>query len=604
MDVPEDRDSAKPAFALPAMPSLENMPSLEQMQQWTRSLGQAQQLLLEYAAGQMSKGGAIPHGVGAAPAEMRTFFQPETLAQVQSDFAKESMALWQRFLDSSSAAGTSTPNGGAGRKDRRFADPRWEEHPFYDMIRQSYLLLADYLLRLADSVDGLDQHQKGQLRFATQGLVDALAPSNFALTNPVVLSKTIETNGENLVRGLKHMLADFEKGQLTQTDGKAFEVGTNIAATPGKVIKETPLYQLIHYAPSTPKVQATPLIIFPPWINRFYILDLSPEKSFVKWAVDQGLSVFMVSWKSADASMKDLVWDDYILNGQIDAIDTVRELLGVPSVHAIGYCVAGTTLAATLAYLAAQGEADKVASATFFTAQVDFRDAGDLTLFIDDEQLKLVEQLSAPGYLDGRYLAATFNLLRGRDLIWNYVVNNYLLGEDYPPFDLLYWNGDSTNLPARWHKEYLADLYRDNKLATPGAISINGTPIDLRKVAIPCYIQAGREDHIAPVKSVWKITEHFSGPLRFLLAGSGHIAGVVNPPASNKYQYWTCDSEVGSLDEFIANAKETPGSWWPDWIDWIRTQSPGTVKTAGARIPGEGALRALDEAPGSYVKSH
>lgn len=584
------------------MPAAAQMPSLDQMQQWTRSIGQAQQLLMEHAAWLAAKAEASPAGGEPMPAAPM-LFQPDRLAQVQANFAKESMALWQRFLDGGEGTAAASSGNRAGKQDRRFADPKWAEHPFFDMIRQSYLLISDYLMQLSDTVDGIDPHHKQQLRFATQGLVDALSPSNFPLTNPVVLERTIESGGANLVRGLRHMLADMEKGQLTQTDGAAFEVGVNIAATPGKVIKETPLYQLIHYEPTTKKVLGTPLIIFPPWINRFYILDLSPEKSFVKWAVDQGLSVFMVSWKSADASMKDVDWADYIVRGQVDAIDTVRGLFGVESVHAIGYCVAGTTLAATLAWLAARGEADKVASATFFTAQVDFRDAGDLSLFIDDEQLKLVEQLAAPGYLDGRYMAATFNLLRGRDLIWSYVVNNYLLGEDYAPFDLLYWNGDTTNLPACWHKEYLADLYRDNKLATPGAISIDGTPVDLHKVKTPSYVQAGREDHIAPAQSVWKITDHFAGPVRFVLAGSGHIAGVVNPPSKQKYGYCTCEKPVTTLDDFMAQAKETPGSWWPDWIEWIRDLSEESVSVKGARIPGKGALKALDAAPGSYVRN-
>jgi len=584
----------------------QTVPYLERMQQWTRSLGQAQQLILEYATQHMTRAAAPPLAQGGLPSpppfSPPTFFQPERLAQVQADFAKESIALWQRFLEGGKGDHAPPPGSPAARADRRFAAAQWSDHPFYDMIRQSYRLIADYMTRLSDTVDGIDPHQKERIRFATQGLVDALSPSNFPLTNPVVFERTMETGGENLVRGLRHMLADMEKGQLSQTDGSAFRVGENIAATPGKVVKETPLYQLIQYAPATGKVLATPLVIFPPWINRFYILDLSPEKSFVKWAVDQGLTVFMVSWKSADASMKDVVWDDYILRGQIDAIDTVRDLLGVESVHTIGYCVAGTTLAASLALLAARGQADKVASATLFTAQVDFSEAGDLSLFVDDEQLKLVEQLSAPGYLDGRYMAATFNLLRGRDLIWNYVVNNYLLGEDYVPFDLLYWNGDTTNLPATWHRHYLADLYRDNKLVVPGALSIDGTPIDLRKVTVPCYVQAGKEDHIAPPRSVWKVTDHFAGPIRFVLAGSGHIAGVVNPPGKHKYQYWTCGTPAPTLEEFVASAVETPGSWWPDWIEWVRARAPATVAAKGARIPGKGKLPPLEDAPGSYVK--
>ncbi|WP_183955232.1 PHA/PHB synthase family protein [Sphingobium fontiphilum] len=567
------------------------LPTLSEMQQWTNVIGRAQQLLMEHAAG--VAGHALP-------------FDAEAIAGIQTSFADEGLALWQRFIDSGgllreqpAAPPADSPTA---RRDRRFADPAWTQNPFYDLIRQSYLLVSDYMTRLADAVDGVDPKAKAKLRFATSGMLDAMAPSNFAMMNPTVVQKTIESGGENLVKGLKHMLADMQKGQLTHTDGAAFELGRNIASTPGKVIKETPLYQLIHYEPTTPRVLETPLLIFPPWINRFYILDLTPEKSFVKWAVDQGISVFLVSWKSADASMKDLIWDDYILHGQIDAIDTVRDLLGVPSVHAIGYCVAGTTLAATLALLTARGEADKVASATFFTAQVDFTQAGDLTLFIDDEQLKLVDQLSSSGFLDGRYMAATFNLLRGRDLIWNYVVNNYLLGQDYPPFDLLHWNGDTTNLPARWHKDYLIRLYRDNLLVTPGAISIDGTPIDLSLIQTPAYVQAGREDHIAPIESVWKLTEHLSGPIRFLLAGSGHIAGVINPPSAGKYQYWTCDEDQPSLADFIAHAKETPGSWWPDWLEWITGLTPATVAVKGGRRPGKGRLKALEDAPGRYVR--
>ncbi|WP_184080380.1 PHA/PHB synthase family protein [Sphingobium subterraneum] len=575
------------------------MPTLEQMQQWTNTLGRAQQLVLEHAANLATRTDTPP-----APAiTPELLFEPETFARVQADFAKDSLALWERFAEAAGQPAPAPEGSVAGRKDRRFADPQWQSHPFFDMMRQSYLLVSDYLLRLTDTVDGVDPKHKQQLRFAMQGVVDALSPSNFPITNPQVIQKTIETNGENLVSGLRHMLADMDKGQLTHTDGSAFTVGVNLAATPGKVVYETPLYQLIQYEPTTKKVLETPLIIFPPWINRFYILDLAPHKSFVKWAVDQGLTVFMVSWKSADASMKDLVWDDYILRGLIDAIDRVRELLDVESVHSIGYCVAGTTLAATLALLAARGEADKVRSATFFTAQVDFREAGDLGMLIDDEVLKLVDQLSAPGYLDGRYMAATFNMLRGRDLIWNYVVDNYLLGKDYAPFDLLYWNGDTTNLPARWHRAYLTDLYRDNLLATPGGVQIDGTPIELHRVKTPSYVQAGREDHIAPPKSVWKITEHFTGPLRFVLAGSGHIAGVINPPGSGKYQYWTADKAAVSLEEFTRIARETPGSWWPDWIDWIQDFTDPKVPAKHARRPGKGSMPAIEDAPGRYVKS-
>ena len=497
------------------------------------------------------------------------------------------------------------PVAAAGRdkidpRDKRFAAPEWD-HPVFDLMRQGYATMSKAMMDAVAQVPG-DADQKARMEFAMRILLDAMSPANSPFTNPVVLNKALETRGASLASGFAHMMADVQRGQLTHTDSAAFEVGRNIAATPGKVVHETSLYQLIHYTPTTPTVGKTPLVIFPPWINRFYILDLSPEKSFIRWAVDEGLSVFVVSWKSADASMADVIWDDYIA-AQIDAVDTIRDLLDVKSVHAIGYCVAGTTLAATLAVLAAQGKGKKVKSVTFFTAQVDFSEAGELLNFIDDSNLALIDSLSHEGFLDGRYMAATFNLLRGRDLIWNPVVANYLLGKDYPAFDLLHWNGDVTNLPAKWHRAYLTDLYRDNKLVEPGALSALGVPIDLTKIETPAYIQAGREDHIAPVSSVWKLMDVLSGPKRFVLAGSGHIAGVVNPPAAQKYQHWINEGPAATLDEFVAGAKEVKGSWWPDWVDWIRTFGGGDVAVAGARIPGGGKLQAIEDAPGRYVKT-
>jgi polyhydroxyalkanoate synthase len=486
-------------------------------------------------------------------------------------------------------------------KDKRFQGADWE-HPLFDLMRQGYSVMAEHLMSLADAAPTADGHEKAKLTFAMRTLVEAMSPSNSPFTNPVALRKAVETNGASIMTGMQHLMSDLQRGQLTHTDPGAFRLGENIAVTPGKVVFQTRLFQLIQYTPTTPDVLKTPLLIFPPWINRFYILDLTAEKSFIKWCVDQGVTVFVISWKSADKSMGDVVWDDYIA-AQIDAIDTVRTLLDVPAVHTIGYCVAGTTLAATLAVLAAKGEAEKVASATFFTAQVDFTRAGDLLNFIDDAQVKMVENLASDGYLDGRYLAATFNLLRGNDLIWSTVSKNYLLGESYPAFDLLHWNGDVTNLPATWHRSYLCDLYRDNKLVQPGVMSALGVPIDLTRVKTPAYVQAGREDHIAPAESVWKVREHFTGPLTFLLAGSGHIAGVVNPPAAMKYQYWTNDAPVDTLDAFIAGATETKGSWWPHWINWLRTHGNEAVPAKAARLPGEGSLPALEDAPGSYVKT-
>ncbi|MBO6610163.1 class I poly(R)-hydroxyalkanoic acid synthase [Altererythrobacter sp.] len=519
--------------------------------------------------------------------------------------AKDSMEIWQGVLGGFLGGGSKieAPDADAlPRKDRRFAAEEWRAHPAFALLHQTYLMMAEYFVGAAKQVEGIAPEKRKQLEFATTALVDAMSPDNFILTNPVVLKRTIETKGQNLLKGMQHLINDLKKGQLTHTDAEAFELGVNLAATPGKVVHETPLYQLVQYTPSTDEVFATPLIIFPPWINRFYILDLTAKKSFIKWAVDQGISVFVVSWKSADASMKDVIWDDYI-RAQIDAIDTVRERLKVPSVHAIGYCVAGTTLAATLAILAKRNEADKVKSATFFTAQVDFEKAGELKHFIDDGQLEMISNLSSEGYLDGRYLAATFNSLRGKDLIWNYVVNNYLLGEDYPAFDLLHWNGDVTNLPSKWHADYLRDLYRDNKLVVPGALSADGTAIDLSQVNTPAFIQAGREDHIAPAESVWKATEHFKGPVTFLLAGSGHIAGVVNPPSANKYQYWTGESTAASLKDFVDGATEHPGSWWPHWLEWLEQQDSEKVPAKGKRKPGGKGDKVIEDAPGRYVKT-
>ena len=525
----------------------------------------------------------------------------------QQQLWQEGMDLWRDILeqygigpDGEMTAAAPEAEPALPRKDRRFADPAWREQPAFALIHQTYLLLAERLSEIVEDVRGIDEREREQLRFALKSVLDAMSPANFPLTNPVVLERTLETHGANLVRGIERLTADLEKGQLTHTDASAFKLGENIACTPGKVIHETPLYQLIQYSPATDKVMEAPLVIFPPWINRFYILDLNPKKSFVKWAVEQGLTVFMVSWRSADASLAEVTWDDYV-RAEIDAIDTIRERLGVPAVHAIGYCVAGTTLAATLAILARRGEAEKVRSATFLTAQVDFERAGDLKLFVDDTQLELIRQASKGGFLDGRYMAATFNMLRSSDLIWNYVVNYYLLGEDYPAFDLLHWNGDVTNLPAKWHESYLRDLYRDNKLIEPDTMSADGTPIDLNLVETPSYIQAGREDHIAPAESVWRLTRHFSGPMRFVLAGSGHIAGVVNPPAARKYQYWTNDSAADSLDAFIAGAQEHPGSWWTDWLTWLRSFDSVQVKATGKRNPGGKGDKVIEDAPGRYV---
>jgi polyhydroxyalkanoate synthase subunit PhaC len=583
----------------------------EEASHWPETARRLQALWLEFQQEQAAKTAANPGAAMGDPAKvfelLGRWMQGSPLADPaqQQKLWADSLALWQGVLGQfgiGEAAGERNPAGpDLPFKDRRFADPKWREQPFFALIHQTYLMLAEQALALADGVEGVEPERKEQLKFATRTLVEALSPALFPLTNPLVMAKAAETKGESLVKGMEHLLGDLRRGQLTHVQPGAFVLGENIAATPGKVVYETPLFQLVQYSPVTANVLEVPLVIFPPWINRFYILDLSPQKSFIRWAVEQGVTVFVVSWKSADASLAGLVWDDYI-RAQIEAIDTVRARLDVPAVHTIGYCVAGTTLAATLAILARRGEADKVRSVTFFTAQVDFDAAGELKVFIDDQQVKLIEQLAGDkGYVDGRVLAASFNLLRGNDLIWSYVVNNYLLGEDYPAFDLLHWNGDVTNLPAKWHQDYLKDLYRDNKLVVPDAMSADGTAIDLTRITTPAYIQAGREDHIAPAESVWRLTRHLRGPWTFLLAGSGHIAGVVNPPSAKKYQYWTNPGAAETYAKFVGGAGETPGSWWPHWIEWLRGQDGAEVPAKGKRAPGGKGDPGIENAPGRYV---
>lgn len=578
--------------------------------EWAAALQTMQGLWLEFAQDQAAQLAGKAPVMLADPGNWLSIYEgwvkalPSARPEVQQKLWADGMALWQSVLGQYGLDGKpAAESPELPRQDRRFADPKWREQPFFALVHQTYLMLAEQVMALADSVEGVDPHQQEQLRFAARTLVEALSPAHFPVTNPLVLERAIATKGQSLAKGMQHLLTDLKKGQLTHVDPDAFRLGENLATTPGKVVYQTPLFQLIQYSPATATVLEVPLVIFPPWINRFYILDLNPQKSFIRWAVEQGITVFVVSWKSADETMADLTWDDYI-RAQIEAIDTIRARLDVKAVHAIGYCVAGTTLAATLAVLARRGEADKVKSATFFTAQVDFEQAGELKVFIDDQQLQMIEKLAEEhGYLDGRYMATTFNLLRGNDLIWNYVIKNYLLGDDYPAFDLLHWNGDVTNLPAKWHRSYLCDLYRDNKLVVPDALEADGTPIDLTRIQTPAYIQAGREDHIAPAASVWQIMHHLRGPKTFLLAGSGHIAGVVNPPAARKYQYWTNPAALDTFAEFVSGASETPGSWWPHWIEWLRGQDSAEVPAKGKRIPGGKGDKVIEDAPGSYVKA-
>ena len=487
--------------------------------------------------------------------------------------------------------------------DKRFKDEAWQENPLFDYVKQSYLLASRYLHEVAKGADGLDEHTAQKVDFYTRQYIDAMSPSNFALTNPQVLRRTMETGGENLLQGLANMLEDLERGRgklrIRMTDLEKFELGKNVAVTPGKVIFQNDLMQLIQYTPSTETVHQTPLLIVPPWINKFYILDLREKNSFIKWAVDQGHTVFVISWVNPDERLADKQFDDYMRDGPLAALGAIEQATGERQVKAIGYCLGGTLLAATLAWMKAKGD-DRITSATFFTTMVDFSEPGELGVFIDEEQLSLMEkQMEQTGYFDGANMAEAFNLLRANDLIWSFVVNNYLMGRDPFPFDLLYWNSDSTRMPRAMHSFYLRNMYQKNLLCQPGGVTLDGVEIDLRRIDIPVYILSTREDHIAPWASTYAATQMYKGPIRFVLGASGHIAGVVNPPAANKYGYWTNDDLPPVPDEWLAGAQMHEGSWWTDWNEW---EQPFNGEQVPAREPGAGALPALEDAPGSYVK--
>ncbi|MBN9525630.1 MAG: class I poly(R)-hydroxyalkanoic acid synthase [Alphaproteobacteria bacterium] len=574
-----------------------------------RIAAQSQQLVTDFLsrnAGNGELGSVDPLNLGGAFIEMtaKMMANPTLLVEAQFDLWQKYLSLWstttQRLLGQE-VAPVATPDKG----DRRFKDAAWDENQVFDFIKQSYLLTARWMQSTVHAVDGLDPKTHKKLDFYTRQFVDAMAPSNFVLTNPEVLRTTIESSGENLVKGLDAMLQDLERGKgklaIRMTDMKAFKVGENVAITPGKVVYQNDLIQLIQYSPTTEQVYKRPLLIAPPWINKFYILDLRQDNSLIKWTVDRGYTVFVISWVNPDERHADKTFESYLNEGILAALDAIEKATGEREVTTIGYCLGGTLMAAALAYCKAKGD-DRIKATTFFTAQVDFSEAGELTVFVDEEQLAYLDDLmSKRGYLDGGEMATTFNMLRANDLIWSFVVNNYLLGKEPFPFDLLYWNSDATRMPAKMHSYYLHNMYQKNLLVQPGGLTLNGVPIDLTQVDIPIYIQAGREDHIAPARSVYKATQLYAGPVRFMLAGSGHIAGVVNAPAAKKYQHWLNETKTNppTLDEWMAGATENPGSWWNDWDKWLSKKSGPKVK---ARIPGSGKLKVIEDAPGSYVK--
>jgi polyhydroxyalkanoate synthase len=566
----------------------------------------SQRIVGEWLKRQAEEGpsSADPLNIGSAFMEMtaRLMANPARLVQAQIGFWQDYLSLWQsttrRMLGIESQ-----PVIDAAPHDRRFRDEAWKENEVFDFIKQSYLLSARYVQDVVAQADGLEPATAQKVDFYARQFIDAMSPSNFVLTNPEVLRKTAETGGENLLKGLSNLLGDLERGKgrlrIKMTDMDAFRLGENIAVSPGKVVHQNDLLQLIQYSPTTNQVLKRPLLIVPPWINKFYILDLRPKNSFVRWAVAQGHTVFMVSWVNPDGKLAEKGFDDYMKEGILDSLTAIEAATGESAINAIGYCLGGTLLSATLAWMAAHGD-DRIRSATFFVSLMDFRESGELNVFIDEEQLKMLEEkMSKRGFLEGSEMATTFNMLRANDLIWSFVVNNYLLGNDPFPFDLLYWNSDSTRMPAKMHSFYLRNMYQENRLAQPGGITLAGTPIDLGLVKLPAYFLSTREDHIAPWKATYRGTHLLGGENRFVLAASGHIAGVVNPPEGGKYSHWLNPALPDDPEEWFRGAAEIAGSWWPDWHRWVSAHDKTQVK---ARVPGDGKLPPIEDAPGSYVK--
>jgi len=561
----------------------------------------------DFAARNAKSGAPLPAdelGLGKAFMELaaQMLANPAKLAESQMTLWWEYMNLWQGSM-LRLMGGAVSPVAAPAQGDKRFKHDDWHEHFLFDYIKQSYLITARWMHDQVASVEGLPEQTKKKVDFFTRQYIDALAPSNFALTNPEVFRETVATGGQNLVKGLNNLLDDIERGggqlKISMTDQKAFELGVNIATTPGKVVFQNDLIQLIQYEPATKKVWKRPLLVIPPWINKYYILDLREKNSFLRWAVNEGITTFVVSWVNPDAKLAHKDFEDYVSEGILAALDAIEKATGEPDTNVIGYCLGGTLLAATLGVMA--GRKDKrIASATFMTSLIDFTAAGELEVFIDEEQVRSLEKkMSERGYLEGSEMAQTFNMLRANDLIWSFVINNYLLGRDPFPFDLLHWNSDSTRMPARMHSYYLRNMYMKNALAKPCGVELGGVEIDLTKVATPAYFVSAIEDHIAPWKATYAGWQAMRGKPRFVLSGSGHIAGMINPPSAQKYGYWTNETLPPEPDAWLSAAKQHEGSWWTDWREWL---TPFLGKEIAPRLPGKGKLKALDEAPGRYVR--
>jgi polyhydroxyalkanoate synthase len=532
----------------------------------------------------------------------RILADPELLLQAQSDLYKGYLDLWAGATRQMMSGEAASPVVEPAKGDKRWRSQDWS-HPLFSAIQQSYLLNQRFMMGLISGAKGLDEATRRKAEFITRQMVDALAPTNFALTNPDVLRETFQSKGENLTRGLTNLVADLERGEgrlaLSQTDFDGFKVGEDLAVTPGEVIYRNEVMELIQYTPVTETVRKRPILIAPPWINKFYILDLRPQNSMIAWLLEQGFTVFLISWVNPDASLADKTFEDYMRQGLFEALDAVETATGEKQVDAVGYCIGGTLLGSTLAYMAAKKD-ERIASATFFAAQLDFKKAGELLVFIDDEWFAEIRRLmdAQGGVLDGRTMADTFNFLRANDLVWSFVINNYLLGRQPQAFDLLFWNADQTRMPRTLHLWYLETFYKNNALSE-GVLELGGVPLDMKAVKIPVFMQASRDDHIAPYESVYRSAKLFGGPVRFQLAGSGHIAGVINHPKANKYQHWINTDLPDTAEAWIEAAEERPGSWWGEWRDWLYAMDDTQVP---ARKPGGGALKAICPAPGEYVK--
>ncbi len=568
----------------------------------------SQRLVSEFLKKQTAEGQSAdpdPLKIGQAFVDMtsKLMADPTKLVEAQMALWKDYAELWQttaqRFLGEKPEPVVEPSKG-----DRRFRAEEWSENAIFDFFKQSYLLTSRWMQSTVHDVEGLDEKTAKKVDFYTRQFVDAMAPSNFVLTNPEVLKQTLDTGGENLVKGLENLIDDLERGNgrldIKMTDPDAFTVGENIAVSPGKVVYQNDLMQLIQYDPAGDEVMRRPLLIIPPWINKFYILDLRPKNSFIKWASEQGMTVFVISWVNPDAVLARKTFEDYMLEGPMAAMEAIEKATDERELNVIGYCLGGTLLAATLAVMTVKND-ERVKSATYFASLVDFAEAGELSVFIDEDQIAFVEKkMAQKGYLEGSDMASTFNMLRANDLIWSFVINNYLMGKDPFPFDLLYWNSDATRMPAAMHSFYLRNMYQKNLLSQPGGISLQGVPIDLSKIKVPSFILSTREDHIAPWKSTYVATGIYAGPVKFVLSASGHVAGVINPPAAEKYSYWTNSRKPKTAEKWLDSATQHDGSWWPEWLAWVGKFAGGKVP---ARKPGDGKLKPLEDAPGSYVSA-